>query len=24
VLVESMNPTWDDLSVSWFEENKSP
>jgi predicted GIY-YIG superfamily endonuclease len=21
-LIESVNPTWDDLSVSWFEEKK--
>jgi putative endonuclease len=22
-LIESVNPTWDDLSASWFEERKS-
>jgi putative endonuclease len=22
-LIESMNPTWDDLSASWFEEKRS-
>jgi putative endonuclease len=22
-LIESVNPTWDDVSVSWFEENGS-